>query len=95
MLLLKPLDQMQLRADRPRRAGRRRLHLLDDEARRAREVGLVNHFHRALRMHEHLHARQVRPHGIDMLRPEHRMHAAVTLPEDHTALLDLPGIVAA
>jgi len=89
VVLLEPFHEVQFRADRPGRARRGLLDLAEDVARRAGEIGLVDHLHRALGMHEDLHARQVRPHRIDVLRLEHRMHAAVALPEDHAALFDL------
>ena len=44
-------------------------------------------------MDQHPHSWQVCPHGVDMLRTEHRMHAAVSLPENHPALLKCGGIV--
>src|SRR5919112_1869618 len=82
VLLYQAVDEVDLRADRPRGARGRFLNRLDDELRRAVQVGLLDDGALALRVHEHPYARYFLPHLIDVPGAEAAVHGAVALPQN-------------
>ena len=53
-----------------------------------RSIALVDHFHRAFRMHQHFDARIFRPKRIHVLGAKHGMHAAMPLPQEHLGIFN-------
>ena len=81
MLVLQPVDQMNLGADRPLAARRGGLDLLDDVGGAAGHVGLLHDLPLALGVDDHLHVRVVPPHVVDVLGAEQGVDRAVALPQ--------------
>ena len=86
-----PLHEVELGADRPGRAGRRGLDGLDDELRRADQVGLEDDLVRALGVHQDLDAGDGGAQVVDGVLGEAAVHRAVALPEDHLRVAQLLG----
>ena len=89
--LRQSLHQVELGPDRPLRAGRRLLHLLDDVLGRADEVGLEHDLVHALGVHQDLDAGDAGPYVVDGFGREPAVHRAVAAPQDHRRGLQLLG----
>src|SRR4051812_9477754 len=89
MLLLQPIYEMQLGADRPFAARRRLLDGADDFARRARDIRQLKHLARAFRMDEDFDAGMLLAEHLHVLGPKHLVHAAMAFPQNDLATLDL------
>src|SRR2546421_7677559 len=84
-----PADQVELGADRPLRAGRRRVQRPDDELGRADQIGGGDHLVPALRMDEHGHVRDPVSDPGHAIQGEPPVYRAVAVPQDHRGVAQL------
>src|SRR5262245_30178884 len=91
--LLKTIDEINFRPDRPLRTARRVLDCLDDVRRRAIEITLLDDLTHALRMNQNLHARDLVAHFVDMPRFEPAMDRTVAAPKYELRFEQLLGCI--